>query len=148
MTIFEALRQSHDVQRQLCASLLETVGDSPERQSIFQELKAVLTSHAAAEERYFYRPLMDQDGGMQISRHAIAEHHEVDELIEQLDETEMSSPGWLAAAKKLSEKVHHHLLEEEHGFFQQAGKLLTDTEKNRLAKEYLADYERLLAEPA
>ncbi len=27
-------------------------------------------------------------------------------------------------AKKLSEKVHHHLKEEEHGFFQQAGKIL------------------------
>ena len=64
------------------------------------------------------------------------------ELVEKLEETDMSNPGWLAIAKQLSEKVHHHLKEEEHKFFQQAGKILEDAEKEILAKKYLAEYHK------
>lgn len=44
--------------------------------------------------------------------------------------------------KKLTETVHHHLQEEEHGFFQQAGKILDDKQKESLAKQYLAEYQK------
>ena len=87
-------------------------------------------------------PLMFNDVGLDITRHALAEHHEMDELVEKLEETDMSNPGWLAIAKQLSEKVHHHLKEEEHKFFQQAGKILEDAEKETLAKKYLAEYHK------
>jgi hypothetical protein len=76
------------------------------------------------------------------TRHALAEHHKMDELLEQLTETEFSNPGWLAIAKKLSETVHHHLQEEEHGFFQQAGKILLDAQKTALAKQYQQEYKK------
>lgn len=58
----------------------------------------------------------------------------------------MSSPAWLATAKKLSEKVHHHLKEEEQKFFQMAGKLLDEKQKQSLAGEYVKEYEEQLAE--
>ena len=86
---------------------------------------------------------MQLDGGVELSRHAIAEHHEMDEMVEGLEETDPSSPSWLAQAKALAEKVDHHLKEEEHGFFQQAGKLLTDKQKKSLASEYLSACEEL-----
>jgi hypothetical protein len=79
---------------------------------------------------------------LSITRHALAEHHKMDELLEQLTETEFSNPGWLAIAKKLSETVHHHLQEEEHGFFQQAGKILLDAQKTALAKQYQQEYKK------
>ena len=141
-TIFEALRESHDLQRQLAAALIDTSGDSPERRQLFQQFKNELFAHAVAEDRYFYIPLMMTDAGLNISRHALAEHHEMDELLEQLTETEMSNPGWLAIAKKLSDTVHHHLKEEEHGFFQQAGKILEDKQKQSLAKKYQTEYQK------
>lgn len=142
MNIFEALRQSHDIQRDLARQLTQTSGDSPERRAIFEQLKNELFAHAVAEDRYFYIPLMMTDSGLNITRHALAEHHEMDELLEQLTETEMSNTGWLAIAKQLSDKVHHHLKEEEHGFFQQAGKILSEQQKQSLAKQYLAEYEK------
>ena len=126
MNIFEALRQSHEIQRDLATQLIQTSGDSPERRAYFEQLKNELFAHAVAEDRYFYIPLMMMDAGLNITRHALSEHHEIDELLEQLTETEMSNTGWLAVAKQLSEKVHHHLKEEEHGFFQQAGKILSE----------------------
>ena len=143
-TIFEALRESHNVQRDLAKQLIQTSGDSSERRELFDQLKNELFAHAVAEDRYFYIPLMMTDSGLNISRHALAEHHEMDELLEKLTETEFSNPGWLAIAKKLSETVHHHLEEEEHGFFQQAGKILEDKQKETLAKKYHAEYKKYI----
>lgn len=142
MNIFEALRQSHEIQRELSEKLIQTSGDSEERREIFDLLKNELFAHAVGEDRYFYIPLMMTDSGLSITRHALAEHHEIDEFLEQLTEMDMSNLGWLAIAKKLSEKVHHHLKEEEHGFFQQAGKILEEKQKESLAQQYLAEYKK------
>ncbi len=111
-------------------------------------MKNELYAHSVAEDRYLYIPLMFDDVGLDITRHALAEHHEMDELVETLEETDMSSPSWLATAKQLSEKVHHHLKEEEHKFFQQAGKILADAEKEKLGKQYLAEYKKYKTETA
>ena len=78
MNIFEALRESHERQRDLADQLLKTHGDSPERRSVFQALKNELFAHEVAEDRFFYIPLMMTDSGLGITRHALAEHHEMD----------------------------------------------------------------------
>ncbi|AKX60362.1 hemerythrin [Thiopseudomonas alkaliphila] len=146
MNSFTALRESHDIQRELCAKVTNTQGESSERDSLFQQLVRELKAHARAEERFFYLPLMEYDQGVDLSRHAIAEHHEMDELIEQLQATEYSSPTWLVYAKQLSDLVVHHLQEEEHRFFQMAGKLLSAEEKVQLVKGYNQDYQNGLQE--
>ncbi|MGE8187495.1 hemerythrin domain-containing protein [Pseudomonas sp. NPDC086278] len=145
MNIFEALRESHDRQRSYADALVKTSGDTPERVEAYKQLKSELQAHETAEERHFYIPLMEFDNGVDLSRHAISEHHEMDEMMEELDETEMSSPAWLATAKKLSEKVHHHLKEEEQKFFQMAGKLLDDKQKESLAGQYEKEYQAQLS---
>ncbi len=146
MKIFEALRESHDRQRGYADALIQTSGDSEARAQAYKQLKEELQAHETAEERFFYIPLMEHDNGIDLSRHAISEHHEMDEMMEELDETEMSSPAWLATAKKLSEKVHHHLKEEEQKFFQMAGKLLDEKQKQSLAGKYVKEYEEQIAE--
>ena len=145
MTIFEALRNSHDRQRQYVAAVLRTSGETPERTAAYKQLKDELHAHETAEERFFYIPLMSYEKGVDLSRHAIAEHHEMDELLEKLDEIEMSSSAWLTTARTLGDKVLHHLEEEEQRFFQMAGKLLTDQQKQSLAVEYNDEYQLLMA---
>lgn len=140
MNIFEALRISHDTQRGLADSLIKTSGDSKERSLLFNELKAELAAHAAAEERFFYVPLIKHDMTQEPSRHGIAEHHEMDELVEKLEEIDFSSPAWIAAAKELHHKVFHHLSDEEQGIFQLAGKVLSEAEKISLAKGYEGEF--------
>lgn len=143
--IFEALRESHERQRALYTALTDTSGDTPERRELFDQLKQELTAHERAEERHFYIPLMAHDAGIDLSRHAISEHHQLDELLESLEEADPATPSWLPLAKKLAEKVEHHLKEEEHCFFQMAGKLLTEKQKTALAADYRADYEEAKA---
>jgi len=145
MNIFEALRESHDRQRSYADALIKTSGDTPERVEAYKQLKSELQAHETAEERHFYIPLMEFDNGVDLSRHAISEHHEMDEMMETLDETEMSDSTWLVTAKKLSEKVHHHLKEEEQKFFQMAGKLLDDKQKESLAGQYEKEYKAQLS---
>ncbi len=141
MNIFEALRQSHDVQRHLGAQLLNTKGASAERDEIFQHYKLELQAHETAEERYFYIPLLMDDNGVDLTRHAMSEHHEIDEYIEEVEKADQTTSAWMAAAKKLVDQVHHHLSEEEHRFFQMSGKILTDSQKHTLAKQYLDEFE-------
>lgn len=76
------------------------------------------------------------------SRHGMAEHHEIDEMIADLDNTQFSDPSWLAKMKQLKEKVEHHLKDEEQAFFQRAGKVLDAEEKDSLADGYQQEMER------
>lgn len=136
MTIFEAIRKDHEIQRELLDSLVNTSGDTKERRMLFAKLKKELQIHADAEERHFYIPLIDKDLTQDKARHSIAEHHEIDELIERLEETDYDSTGWLTIAKSLKEAVTHHLDEEEHEVFQMAGKALTEKQKTSLTSDY------------
>jgi hemerythrin superfamily protein len=140
MNIFEALRLSHDTQRALATHILETEGSSPERAELFRELKHELAAHAAAEERCFYTPLIAFDSTMAQARHGMAEHHEMDGLVDDLNKIDMSSSGWLAHFRKLRDKVFHHLDDEEHAIFQLAGKVLKESDKTRLAKDYEEEF--------
>lgn len=140
MNIFEALRVSHETQRALAARLLASDPQGPQRHAIFLEFKRELLVHETAEERCFYVPLFEHDATVNSSRHAISEHHEIDEMVEELEQQELNAPGWLAAARKMCEKVEHHLKEEETKFFQEAGKVLTEAQKLSLAKDYEAEF--------
>jgi hypothetical protein len=136
MNIFERLRQDHGHQRELIEKLINTQGDEAERSTIFENLKQELLHHAKAEERFFYTHLLEDDITQKKTRHSIAEHHEMDKLIEELTEKDFSSPGWLVTAKTLYEKLEHHLAEEEHEIFQVAGKALNEQQKIDLATEF------------
>ncbi len=142
MTIFDALRDDHDTQRTLLARLLDTQGDSDARQELYDRLKRELEAHAAAEERYFYVPLMESDVTQDKARHSVAEHKELDDFLERLDGYRMEGSQWIQTARDLGERLTHHLDEEEHEVFQLAGRELDAAAKQSLGDEYRADMER------
>ncbi|NRF66959.1 hemerythrin domain-containing protein [Aquincola sp. S2] len=144
-TLYDDLRASHVTQRRLCTSLVRTGAKNPaKRQQVFRELRIELAAHAAAEERYLYVPILMYDMGLNTARHALAEHHDMDELVEDLQALDPAGEAWGAKAIELAHKVRHHLQEEETKFFQLSGKLLSETRKLRLARQYRSDYERML----
>lgn len=143
MNIYEALRESHDQQRKLCAELLVSKPNAQLRKQMFKSLKVELEAHAAAEERFLYCPIMMEDAGLSISRHALSEHHEIEEMMERLSKNDPTRESWLTRAEALCDRVNHHLDEEEKAFFQLSGKLLSEKQKDSLATDYLADFERM-----
>lgn len=145
MNIFEALRVSHDTQRALAAQLVSSRTEPADRLRVFRDLKRELLAHETAEERCFYVPLFEHDATVDASRHAIAEHHEMDEMVEDIEKLDPAGSAWMEHARKLAHKVEHHLEEEEHKFFQEAGKVLTERQKTALAKDYEAEFLTLRA---
>lgn len=142
-TIFDEIRKDHDTQRTLLDLLVKTQGASDGREELFERVKAALKTHESAEERFFYRPLMAFDTSIEKSRHGIAEHHEMDEVIEQMESTDLSSPAWLGYAQKLQEMALHHFEDEEKHYFISAGQKFSDDEKTRLGQEYREEMARL-----
>ena len=143
ITIFQALLVSHQTQRELYARLLATKQASDERAHVFEELKRELSAHETAEERCFFIPLMEHDRGVDLSRHAIAEHHVMDEMVEHLEQVDPHAAEWQECCQKLCEKIEHHLGEEEEKFFPQAGEVLDDEQKVQLARDYEAEFTTL-----
>ena len=143
MNIFHALLVSHQTQRELVERFLVSFHDPLDRERIFAELKAELAAHETAEERCFYVPLFEHDETVDESRHAIAEHHEMDEMVESLEKMNPGTEDWRACARKLCEKIGHHLEEEETKFFPAAGQVLTDEQKQQLALDYEAEFTTL-----
>ena len=111
--IFERLKEDHDRHRELLDKLLETTGDSPDRQSLFEELTKELKSHAAAEEQALYSTMLRKPPTTGETRHSVAEHHEIDEALNDLAATDMSEGGWLTKFKTFEHQYRHHIDEEE-----------------------------------
>jgi hypothetical protein len=141
--IYDALRESHEVQRKLCRQLTRIKAPDARALEIFRELRIELAAHAAAEERFLYAQILLDDMGLKSSRHALSEHHEIDECVEDVAKARGKPDEWLAGVKKLSHEVHHHLKEEERKFFQVSGKILSERQKQVLAKKYRRDLERM-----
>jgi hypothetical protein len=142
MDIFEALRQSHSVQRELSDMLSNSQCSLSELADAFKTFKQELEAHETAEERYFYVPLLMDDNGTDLTRHALSEHHKIDELLHTVEQTDQSTVEWLDHIQALIAEVLHHLSEEEHRFFQMAGKILTPQQKLDLADQYLKEFKR------
>jgi hypothetical protein len=136
MKIFDELIKDHRTQRRLADELLETQGASTERKKLYKQLKEELKAHEVSEERYFYIPLMEVDKSQEQARHSVAEHHEIDELVEKLDDTDMTASAWLIHFRELHKLVNHHLNEEEDEVFTLAKKVLTEKEMEHLGSEY------------
>lgn len=102
-TIFQALTARHDVQRALCDKLEKSIKNNELQQAkdFYPQLDIELKAHATAEERHLYVPVMSHDDGMDLSRHAIAEHHEMDEMMATLNDGRTSDDNWLKTCEAL-----------------------------------------------
>lgn len=94
-------------------------------------------SHSAAEEEEFYSKLMAETWGQDAARHSVAEHHEMDEIVEELNEMDMSSPGWLTRFKTLKHDYEHHMEEEEDEVFTRAKKVVGEEDNDAYGQRFL-----------
>lgn len=143
MDIFQALLESHETQRRLMRDLPAATGET--LHSLYHELKLAMAAHETAEERAFYVPLIEHDDTVDPARHGISEHHEMDEMAENLEKMEEGSSEWKAELDKLLHKLQHHMGEEEEKFFPQARKVIDPNQAGALGDLYLEEYGRLFA---
>ena len=130
--IFARLKEDHDTHRSLLDKIAETSGESDERRELFEEFTLEVKGHAAAEEQALYSTMMRKPKATDETRHSVAEHHELEELLNDLAATDMSSPGWLQKFKKLDHDYRHHIDEEENEHFKDFAKLLTEEDEQHI----------------
>ena len=116
-SIYDAIKADHDRHRALLDRIAGTTGDSDDRRAAWAEFYRDVKSHAAAEEETFYSKLIADEDGQPEGRHSVAEHKEVDDMMEELNEIEFSSSAWLTKFKQMRERYEHHIEEEEEDIF-------------------------------
>ncbi|RIJ30954.1 hemerythrin domain-containing protein [Henriciella algicola] len=116
-TIYETLKKDHDKHREMLDLIASTSGDNEMRRDVWDKFYHDVSAHAAAEEETFYSKLISTEDGQPEGRHSVAEHKELDDLMEELNDTDMSSPAWLTKFKKLKDRYEHHMEEEENDVF-------------------------------
>lgn len=134
--IFGRLVEDHDLHRAIFAMIEQTVGKSPERIKLFRELNKEVQGHAAAEEQALWSTVIRNPKTTPDARHAIAEHHELDNMFADLAARDMGSSGWLQRFALLKEEYLHHIKEEEQEQFVAAEGILTATDLRYMRKVF------------
>jgi hypothetical protein len=132
LDIFGRLIMDHELHRDLLDALGETQGDSEERAELFERLTLEVKSHAAAEEQALYSTMMRKPQTTDETRHSVAEHQEIQEMLNDLAATAMSSGAWLTKFRELSERYLHHIDEEERENFPDFARYLTDEDEQHM----------------
>lgn len=136
-SIYDAITADHERHRTLLDKIAETEGDSSERRDAWGEFYRDIKSHSAAEEEEFYSELMKETWGQDAARHSVHEHAEMDEILEELNDMDMSSPGWLTRFKTLKHDYEHHMEEEEEEVFTRAKKVIGEEENTAYGQRFL-----------
>ncbi len=134
--VLKRLKTDHDRQRELLDKIADTSGDSEERRELFQQLTKELKSHAAAEEQAVYSEMLAEPEVSGETRHSVAEHHEIDEMLNDLAATDMDSPGWLQKFKQFDERYRHHINEEEDDHFPDFAEQIDDAMDKEMTQTF------------
>jgi len=130
--IFDRLKQDHETHRDLLARMADTSGESDERISLLETFTKEVKGHASAEEQALYSTMLRKPPTTDETRHSVAEHHEIEEMLNDLAATDMSSSAWLAKFKELDHRYRHHIDEEEEEHFPDFEKHLTAEDREHM----------------
>lgn len=132
--IFDRLKEDHDKHRDLLDKIENTSGDTAERKKLFEMFTKEVKSHAAAEEQAVYSTMLRNPETTDETRHSVAEHHELDEALNDLAATDMSSSAWLQKFKQVKHDYLHHIEEEEDDHFPDFEEKLSSGEEREMTE--------------
>lgn len=136
MSIYEKIKQDHDKHRDLLSTLQDTTGNSERRKRAWKKFYYDVKAHAAAEEEVLYSKLIATQDGQPDARHSVHEHQVLDKLLDELNEADMSSSGWLNRFRTLKHDYLHHIEEEERDIFPRSREELGADSSSKLAAEF------------
>ena len=134
--IFAILKEDHDRHRDLIARIDRTHGESDERIRLFRDFTREVKAHAAAEEQALYSTAMRKPPLTSEVRHSVAEHHEIEEMLNDLAATDMATGAWLTKFREMKHRYLHHIDEEEDDHFPDFGKCLDDEDERFIGKVF------------
>lgn len=132
-TIFDRLKQDHDLHRQLFDKMAQAEQDPERLEQLFAQFRVEVTAHAAAEEETLYATMLARPDLREDAQHSVSEHKEIDDYLEEMEQQKFNSPAWRETFANLKKRYLHHIDEEEEEMFPDAARELTTEEEQRLA---------------
>jgi Hemerythrin HHE cation binding domain len=121
MNALSLLKADHDKMKKLLADGESTTERGEKtRTELFERIKSELMLHERIEEEIFYPALKSHPRAKDIVLEGYEEHHVVDEIMGELEATDVTDETWGAKFKVMKENIEHHIEEEESEMFKQA----------------------------
>jgi hypothetical protein len=138
MNAISLLKDDHDrVKKMLADGEQTTERAEVGRTELFAKLKEEMLIHERIEEEIFYPALKAHPRARDIVLEGYEEHHVVDEIMGELEATEVTDEAWGAKFKVMKENIEHHIEEEEGGMFAQAREAFSADELETLGARML-----------
>ena len=120
MDVTQLIVDDHVEQRRLFA-LIDQLGASDREalKAVWTRLRALLDTHARAEELFFYPDLLklgrgaDGESVHEETKDAIKDHNEIRDAAAKVDEQEPGSRSWFEAVAAANKANSDHMAEEE-----------------------------------
>jgi len=133
MDAISLLKTDHDrVKKMLDEGESTTERGVKTRTELLETLKRELTIHERIEEEIFYPALKEHPKARDIVLEGYEEHHVVDEIMGELERTDVTDETWGAKFKVMKENIEHHIEEEEGEMFKNARQILDRDELEAL----------------
>ena len=116
MNALSLLMDDHKRVKKMLAEGEETTERAEKtRAEVFDRLKEEMLIHERIEEEIFYPALKQHPRAKEIVLEGFEEHHVVDEIMGELEATDVTDEQWGAKFKVMKENIEHHAVEEEEG---------------------------------
>jgi len=137
MSILNLLKDDHREVLDLCEQMEETTDrGAKKRQQLFEEMRTSLLAHSHAEQKIFYKPLLEQGDDPDTLLEAEVEHQVVERLLDDIAATDVSDEKWVAKITVLKELLQHHIKEEEGSVFKEARKAFDKKELDAMGEAF------------
>jgi hypothetical protein len=121
MDALSLLKADHDKVKKMLTEGEETTERAEKtRTELFDKLKDEMMIHERIEEEIFYPALKAHPKAKELVLEGYEEHHVVDEIMGELEMTDVTDETWGAKFKVMKENIEHHIEEEEGEMFKQA----------------------------
>ena len=128
--------------------MLNKLDDTTERAEVtrtegLEKLKQELTVHEAIEEEILYPALIEFAKTKDITLEAFEEHHVVDLIMAELEQTPVEDKTWAAKLTVMKENLEHHIEEEEDDMFKKARQVMDEADLEELGERMAARKDEL-----
>jgi hemerythrin superfamily protein len=122
--IFRRLQAEHAEVHKLMARLAED--ENPDlRSKLFPKVKRELLAHGRAEQKEFYSVLKRYESTRALATETMSQHDDIEGLLEELDDAEMSAGSWSDLFEELMSTVEAHVDAEENDLFPKAKEVVS-----------------------
>lgn len=133
MNALTLLKEDHvRIKKMLADGESTTERGEKTRTELFARLKETLTAHEAMEEEVLYPALKAHPKAKDLTLEAYEEHHVVDLVLEELEQTPVTDEQWGAKFTVAKENIEHHIEEEEGEMFAACRSIFSDDELEQM----------------